>query len=69
MNHAITIGGLLLSLGVLVGLAMTAFGALAIFAGGMSDAPEAGADTTRQGCMIALPGAMLLAMCIIGLVL
>jgi hypothetical protein len=68
MNHTITIGGLLLSAGVLAGLAMTGCGALAIFAGGMSDNPGAGADASKQGCILALVGAALLVGCIVGLI-
>jgi hypothetical protein len=56
MNHAITVGGLLLTLGLIVGLATAAIGALMVFAGGMSDAPAEGSDASRKGCFIGLLG-------------
>lgn len=57
MNHAITVGGLLLSLSILVGLVMVFIGALVIFAGGMSDAPTEGAAASKQGCFVFCLGA------------
>lgn len=52
MDHTITVGGILLSLAVLVGLAMAAIGGLMAFAGGMSDAPAEGAAASKQGCFV-----------------
>jgi hypothetical protein len=68
MNHAITIGGLLCTLGIIAGIALTGVGALAIFAGGMSDSPQAGADASKQGCIIAGVGLALLVGSVLGLV-
>lgn len=59
MNHAITVGGLLLALGVLVGLIVSALGLLTIFAAGMSDAGDDG--TGAVGCAVLVAGAALLA--------
>jgi hypothetical protein len=56
MNHAITIGGLLLSVCVFVGIVMAAVGALMVFAGGMSDAPASGEEFSGQGCRIVIVG-------------
>lgn len=67
MNHAITIGGLLLGIGMLVGFLALAFGALALFAGGMSDSPSAGDDASRTGCIALVVGAVLFALCLWGL--
>lgn len=67
MNHAITIGGLLLGIGALVGFLSLSFGALAIFAGGMSDSPSAGDDASRTGCIALIAGAVLFALCFWGL--
>lgn len=64
MNHAITIGGLILALGMIVGLLTAAFGALMLFAGGMSDAPSEGDAAGRQGCIVFLLGAALLVGCV-----
>jgi hypothetical protein len=68
VNHTITIGGLLCTLGIVAGIALTGIGALAIFAGGMSDSPQAGADASKQGCIIAGVGLVLLVGSIVGLV-
>lgn len=59
MNHSITVGGLLLTLGLIAGLLTVCIGALATFAGGMSDDPTAGADASRTGCFIFIAGALL----------
>lgn len=66
MNHAITIGELLLSLGVLIGLGVTAFGLLSAFANMMADAAG---DNGKEGCQVMLGGVALLIGCILGLVL
>lgn len=68
MNHAITIGGLLLTVGVIAGLAAAAIGLLMIFAGGMSDAPAAGDEASKQGCIVALIGVVLLVGCLLAVV-
>jgi hypothetical protein len=67
MNHAITVGGLLLSLGGLVGFLIAGFGALATFAGGMSDDVSAGEDASRQGCFFLALGLVLMGASIWGL--
>lgn len=69
MNHAITLGGLLLFLGIIGGLVMIGFGVLKFFVGSMSDAPEAGEAAGKQGCIIAAVGLVLLVGCILKLVL
>jgi hypothetical protein len=56
MNHAITIGGLLLSLILVGGLGAVGIGGLMILAGGMSDAPSEGDAAGRQGCTLAITG-------------
>lgn len=67
MNHAITLGGMLLGIGSLVGFLALSFGALALFAGGMSDSPSAGDDASRTGCIALIGGAILFALCLWGL--
>jgi hypothetical protein len=59
MHHAVTWGSLFGVGFTIGGLAMVAIGAIAIFAGGMSDAPAAGADVTKQGCIIGFVGVAL----------
>lgn len=66
MNHAITVGGSLLAFVILIGLGAAAFGALMVFAGGMSDDPAGGDETTSAGCVLLIGGA---AVAIIGIVL
>jgi hypothetical protein len=61
MNHAVTVRDILKVLAGFVGLCFIAFGALATFAGGMSDAPEEGKAAGRQGCGIGLLGIVILA--------
>jgi hypothetical protein len=56
MNHAITLGGLLLFLAAAGGLVAIALGALTFFAGSMSDSPAAGDAAGKQGCIILLVG-------------
>jgi hypothetical protein len=65
MNHAITIGGLLLSVGALIGIGMFLFGGLMFFAAGMSDADDDG--TAKQGCIVFALGAALTIGCLIGM--
>lgn len=62
MNHAITIGGLLSFFMFLAGIGMCGFGALVIFAAGMSDAPAAGDDAAKHGCIIGAIGIVLIAL-------
>ena len=64
MNHAVTVGGILAVLMGLAGLLCLGFGALAVFAGGMSDAPQAGDDASRTGCIVLGIGAALIALSI-----
>jgi hypothetical protein len=66
MNHAITVGGMLLFLAFVVGLSSAAFGLLMIFAGGMSDAPGLGDTYARNGCVLSVVGAALVAISVIG---
>jgi hypothetical protein len=54
VNHSITLGDLLLGLLLIAGLGGIAFGALMVFAAGMSDAGDDG--TSKQGCVTALFG-------------
>lgn len=56
MHHTVTFATLLLAIGVAVGLAIAAIGALEYFAGGMSDNPELGAEAGRRGCFFAVLG-------------
>jgi hypothetical protein len=65
MNHTVTIGGVLLILGMVAGLGMVAIGAMVTIAEGMSDAPSSGSG----GCITAAAGLALLVGCILGLVL
>lgn len=65
MNHAITVGGLLLTLGAGAGALIACFGILDAFACGMSDAPSDNSSTS--GCFIFGAGVVLLIGCIIGL--
>lgn len=67
MHHAITIGDLALGVALLIGLGICAFGALAAFAGGMSDNPEASASASKSGCIALLVGGALVAGAIYGL--
>lgn len=63
MNHAITVGGLLLSVGAFVGLCIAAFGVLMLLAGGMSDAPDIGDATGKNGCICIICGALVMVAC------
>jgi hypothetical protein len=65
MNHAITVGGLLLSLGLLAGLLASLGGFMAVLAEGMSDAPSA--DNGKSGCAAIIVGLILMIGCAIGL--
>lgn len=67
MNHAITIGGLLAGVFALAGLLSVAAGALAVFAGGMSDAPEVGNSTAHAGCIFMAIGGVIFAASMWGL--
>lgn len=67
MDHAITVAGLLLSIGVLVGLVLAALGFLAVMAGGMSDSPSAGESAASTGCGLLLAGVAILVGSLIGL--
>jgi hypothetical protein len=65
MNHPITLGGLLLSLGVIVGVPITASGFIWTFSEGMKPAPDAGDGW--GGCLLALVGIVLTIGCSVGL--
>lgn len=67
MNHTITVGGLLLAVGVMGGLLAALFGALMFFAAGMSDAGDDG--TGGKGCALFAGGLVVCIGCILGLVL
>jgi hypothetical protein len=67
MNHAITIGGLLLGIGAFVGLGVIALGVIATLAGGMSDSISAAEDASRTGCNALLAGAALFGLAVWGL--
>jgi hypothetical protein len=67
MNHAITIGDLLLCFGALIGVVCAAIGILMFAAGGMSDAPELGDAAAKQGCVTALVGLTVLVGCMLWL--
>jgi hypothetical protein len=56
MNHVVTVGGILGTLGIIVGFLVACFGLLMLFAGGMSDAPVEGEAAGRKGCAVALIG-------------
>jgi hypothetical protein len=56
MHNPITWGSLFGVGFIIVGLAGIVIGGTAIFAGGMSDAPEAGNSTSRTGCFILSAG-------------
>jgi hypothetical protein len=62
MNHAITVGGALAFVAMIVGIGAVALGLVAFFAGGMSDAPEAGEDASTWGCIVMIGGALLFAL-------
>lgn len=62
MHDAITWGSLFGAGFILAGLVCIAGGALAIFAGGMSDAPAARNSATSAGCAIGVGGVALLAL-------
>lgn len=57
MNHAITIGGLLLGLSLIAGFITFASGILMMFAAGMSDAGDDG--TGKSGCITMAVGAVM----------
>lgn len=65
MNHAITIGGLLLGIGAFVGFGCAALGVLMMFAAGMSDATDDG--TGKSGCICLVCGILVAAACLLAL--
>ena len=67
MNHAITIGGLLLTVGAFIGLLMAGFGGIIILANGMSD--NTSDNSSGAGCVPLIAGIALTIGCIVGLVL
>lgn len=69
MNLTITVGGLLLTLGVIFGLLITSFGVVMTFAAGMSDAYDAGNKAGKQGCFTFLAGLALAVGSLLGLIL
>jgi acid phosphatase family membrane protein YuiD len=64
MNHSITIGGLLLSIGLLGGIGTICFAVLSLFANMMADAQG---DNGKSGCIALVVGAALTIGCVIGL--
>jgi hypothetical protein len=68
MGHTITVADILLALCMVGGLAGVAIGLLMTFAGGMSDAPVEGQVASRQGCITALVGAVVLGASLFGLI-
>lgn len=68
MNHAVTLGEILVVIGCIVGLLAAALGALMFMAGGMSDSPSAGDRAGKQGCIVAIVGIILLCASIYGCV-
>lgn len=67
MNHAITVGGLLLALGGVAGGIAVFFGGLMLAAASMSDAGDDG--TGGKGCAVMAGGALLIAGCLMALVI
>jgi uncharacterized membrane protein YphA (DoxX/SURF4 family) len=68
MNHAITVGGLLLVLGAIVSIPAFLFGLLMIFAGGMSNSPTEGESAASSGCLVTIISAIVLIGCVAGLI-
>ena len=66
MNHAITVGGLLFSVGILVGLLTMAFGVLSLFGNMMADAAG---DQGKSGCAIFLTGLAITVGSLVGMAL
>jgi hypothetical protein len=64
MNHAITIGGLLLSVGALVGFVVLLAGVASAFGNMMADAAG---DNGKQGCILFIVGLVIFVVCLIGL--
>ena len=58
MNHAITVGGLLLGLAAFVGFVLLAIGVVKWAASSMSAAPSEFGDMARDGCISAVIGAV-----------
>lgn len=59
MNHTITIGGLLASIGMVAGALIAAMGLISLMAAGMSDAPSDNAG--KGGCITFIAGLALAA--------
>jgi hypothetical protein len=66
MNHAITVGGLLLSIGIVASTLATVYGAIDAYGNMMADAAG---DNGKQGCTIFIVGIVGLVGCIAGLFL
>lgn len=56
MNHAVTIGGLLLALLAFGGFCAALLGLLILMAGASSDAPGQGDAAVRRGCLTMFAG-------------
>jgi hypothetical protein len=61
MNHFITIGGLLSTLGIGLGILCALLGGLILFAEGMSDAPDTNGRGGFSGCGFIVVGLVLFA--------
>ena len=64
MDHTVTVGNLLLIAGLVVSLLVTGFGALMVFAGGMSSNPSAGDEASKRGCVVFLIGLVVFLFCL-----
>jgi hypothetical protein len=65
VNHVITFDDVLLVVLAIGGLIVLSVGILMFMAGGMSDAPSAGQQTGKQGCIAALCGVALVGIAIL----
>jgi hypothetical protein len=65
VNNIITIGGLLLSIGVLFGFVMLAAGLMSLAAQSMSDAPD---ENPTMGCVIVVASIVFIIGCVFELV-
>lgn len=64
MNHPITIGGLLLGIGVVAGTLTAAYGVMDAYGNMMADAAG---DNGKQGCSVMVCGALIAVACLLAL--